>query len=98
MAVYFKRMAQRFHELGLLATDDGGGGGGGAGPGGGGAGAVERGRRLVVARMDVTDEAPPAALGFQLASLPALAILPAADKQVAPPVTPSLPAAREAPS
>jgi len=63
MTVYFKRVAQRFHELGHTKED--------------GSGA------LVVARMDVTDEAPPADLQFQIASLPALVILPAKDK--APP-------------
>lgn len=36
---------------------------------------------VVVARMDVTDESPPPRLHFALASLPALVLLPARDKQ-----------------
>lgn len=36
---------------------------------------------VVVARMDVTDESPPPRLHFALASLPALVLLPAHDKQ-----------------
>ena len=46
-------------------------------------GVVGGGGRLIVARMDVTDEAPPAHLKVPLKSLPALLLLPAHDK--APP-------------
>ena len=54
LAVYYKRMADRFRAMQLGS--------------------------LVIARMDVSHEAPPAHLGLMVGNLPIIAMIPAADK------------------